>query len=87
MQEQFDTGTFAGLAANITAVFTYFSGIGTFLGQVMNYLDGHAAGVGAAVAVLTYLSNIIFNCINRQELIRRAAVRLASQAEEQENDS
>jgi hypothetical protein len=45
---------------------------GLVLSDWLAILDNHAGAIGATIAILTYFTNLIFQCLNRKALLKAA---------------
>lgn len=57
--------------AAISSVVTYTASAGLIANQVWQFLNQYAAGVGATVAILSYLTNVYFNIRNSRAIKAR----------------
>jgi len=61
----------AGIASAITTSATYITSGTLMAGDYMNYLDDHAGAFGVILGLITFLSNLLIQVLNRRTLIKR----------------
>ena len=59
--------------AAIASAVSYVTSAGLVINQAWQFLNHYAAGVGATIAILSYLTNLYFQIRNSRAIAARAA--------------
>ncbi|WP_426994465.1 hypothetical protein [Methylomonas sp. CM2] len=56
----------------VASAVSYVTSAGLLVNQAWQFLNEYAAGVGAAIAILSYLTNLYFNIRNSRAIAARS---------------